>query len=548
MKKIIIACLLTVFVMPSCLDVNPAGRYGDEEIWASIRNLDFNVKSFYSDVLYNINVSELAYPGVLSDGYSDLLKYTRYQDGNFANRLFSVVNYLSEENALSPWDSYYSNIKKLNDFLISVNNGNGDNLDPDELSVRVAEIRFLRAFLYQDLVIRHGGVILRIDETKLDGPEEAQKARSSADECWTFIIQEYEKAAEVLPETWTEYGRLTKGAAWGMLARAALYAGRWDQAITAAKKVEELASKGVYELVSNYASIFTTANNKELIIPVYYSADNGHQFDAAACPSGDQQVLGTVYIGGLVSPTDEFASSYDIKVGGVWQPFSWTDVSKGTITDPWTNRDVRFYQTILYNGASWRGRDLQLYVDGQDGFLQYSESGNEAMRRSVTGYAVRKFLSTTIDYSSVNKSSQYWIEMRYAEIILILSEAYARKNDFAKAYEYLNKIRTRAQLPDLSQRSLWENYLTDLQKERICELGLEGHRFWDLRRWGITDQVLQGARTHGVKITKSGTAYTYERVEADVKDRLFPEKYNIFPIPYTEVRRNTLCIQDAIWR
>jgi len=548
MKKIIIACLLTVFVMPSCLDVNPAGRYGDEEIWASIRNLDFNVKSFYSDVLYNINVSELAYPGVLSDGYSDLLKYTRYQDGNFANRLFSVVNYLSEENALSPWDSYYSNIKKLNDFLISVNNGNGDNLDPDELSVRVAEIRFLRAFLYQDLVIRHGGVILRIDETKLDGPEEAQKARSSADECWTFIIQEYEKAAEVLPETWTEYGRLTKGAAWGMLARAALYAGRWDQAITAAKKVEELASKGVYELVSNYASIFTTANNKELIIPVYYSADNGHQFDASACPSGDQQVLGTVYIGGLVSPTDEFASSYDIKVGGVWQPFSWTDVSKGTITDPWTNRDVRFYQTILYNGASWRGRDLQLYVDGQDGFLQYSESGNEAMRRSVTGYAVRKFLSTTIDYSSVNKSSQFWIEMRYAEIILILSEAYARKNDFAKAYEYLNKIRTRAQLPDLSQRSLWENYLTDLQKERICELGLEGHRFWDLRRWGITDQVLQGARTHGVKITKSGTAYTYERVEADVKDRLFPEKYNIFPIPYTEVRRNTLCIQDAIWR
>jgi hypothetical protein len=548
MKKIIIACLLTIFLLPSCLDVDPSGKYGDDEIWASIRNLDFNVKSFYSDVLYNGNVSELAYPGALSDGYSDLLKYTRYQDGNFANRLFSVVNFLSEENSLSPWDTWYTNIKKLNDFLIAANSGNGDHLDQEELNVRIGEVRFLRAFLYQDLVIRHGGVVLRIDETKLDGPEEAQKARSTEEECWDFIIGEYEKAAELLPETWSEYGRLTKGAAWGMLARAALYAERWDEAIAAAEEVEKLASAGYYELLANYAGIFNTPNNKELILPVYYSADNGHQFDLTACPSGDQQVFGTVFIGGLVSPTDEFAASYDIKVNGIWEAFNWEDVKNGTITNPWANRDPRFYQTILYNGAEWRGRTLELYVDGQDGFLQYSESGNESMRRSVTGYTIRKFLSTTINYSSVNKSSQYWIEMRYAEILLILSEAYARNNNYSKAYEYLNRIRTRAQLPDLSQTSTWNSYLADLQKERICELGLEGHRFWDIRRWGITDEVLAGARTHGVKITKSGTTFTYTQVESDVKDRLFPERYNIFPIPYTEVRRNTLCIQDAAWR
>lgn len=549
MKKIIITCLLALtFTLPSCLDVDPSGQYGDDQVWSSIRNLDYNINGFYYNVLYNGYVSEIASPSNLSDAYGDLLKYTRYQDGNTANRLFSVVNYLNEENSLSPWGTWYTNITKLNDFLVAVNAGSGSHLDQDELKIRVAEVRFLRAFMYQDLVIRHGGVVLRINETELDGPEQALKARSSKSDCWDFVINEYEKAAADLPETWSQYGRVTKGAAWGMMARAALYAERWDDALRAAGEVEKLAKAGYYELLTDYSKIFSEENNKELILPVYYSSDNGHLYDQSACPSGDQTVFGTVFIGGLVSPTDEFASSYDVKVGNDWKAFSWDDVKNGTIANPWANRDPRFYQTILYNGASWRGRTLELYVDGQDGFLQYSESGNEAMRKSVTGYVIRKFLSQDVDYKSVVKSSEYWIEMRYAEILLIMSEAYARKNTFDKAYEYLNMIRNRVQVSDISEKTTWEAYLNDLQKERISELGMEGHRFWDIRRWGISSTALAGARTHGVKITKSGNNFAYERIESDVKDRLFPEKYNVFPIPSTEVRRNTLCVQDEIWR
>ncbi|MDR2384288.1 MAG: RagB/SusD family nutrient uptake outer membrane protein [Tannerella sp.] len=549
MKKIITTCIFAVlFLLPSCLDVDPPGRYGDDQVWESSRNLDFNIKSFYYDVLHHGYVSEISSPSILTDAFGDLLKYTRYQDGNSANRFFSTTNFMSEENTLSPWSDWYTRIKKLNDFLIAVNEGNGNKLDPEELNQRVGEVRFLRAFLYQDLTIRHGGVVLRVNETRLDGPDEAQKARSTKEECWDFIIDEYEKSAGLLPENWSEYGRLTKGAAWGMMARAALYAGRWDKAIEAAGKVEELAADGYYELLEDYGKIFTVPDNKELIIPVYYSLNNGHAFDQTACPSGDQSVFGTIYIGGLVSPTDEFAGSYDIKVNGIWRTFNWDDVKNGSIADPWADRDIRFYHTILHNGAEWRGRELELYVNGADGFLQYSETGNESMRKSVTGYVIRKFLSTDVDYQSVNKSKEYWIEMRYAEILLILSEAHARKGDMSAAYEYLNKIRRRAQLSDLSQKPNWEGYLNDLQKERICELGLEGHRFWDLRRWGIATDVLNGSRTHGIKITKNGNNFSYERVDADEKDRVFPEKYNIFPIPSTEVRRNILCTQDDIWK
>ena len=554
MKKIIISGVFAVSLMlTSCLDVDPPGRYSDDQVWASIRNLDFNVKSFYYDAFYNSYVSEFAAPERVSDGYSDLLKYSYFTYN--ANRLFSTINWLSEDNTLSPWDDWYTCIKRMNDFFVSVNNGDGDKLDPKELDVRIGEVRFLRAFLYQGLVIRHGGVILRTNETALDGPEEALKARSSKEECWDFIIAEYERAAQLLPEEWliptVEYGRVTKGAAYGMLARAALYAGRWDKALQAAAEVEKLAVAGRYQLLANYSSIFTTANpasNKELITTVYYSNNNGHQWDQYACPSGDQTVFGTVYIGGLVSPTDEFASSYDINVGDQWRAFNWDDVKNGVITDPYANRDPRFYATILYNGATWRNRILQFYVNGQDGFFQYVESGANDTRKSVTGYALRKYLSTEVDWKTINRSKEYWVVMRYAEVLLIMSEAYARKGDMAKAYEYLNQIRTRAQMPELQQKPNWEGYLVDLQKERICELGGEGHRFWDLRRWGIATNVLDGSRTHGIKITQNGSSFIYERIESDVSTRMFPEKYNTFPIPSGETRRNTLCVQDDIWK
>ena len=100
-------------------------------------------------------------------------------------------------------------------------------------------------------------------------------------------------------------------------------------------------------------------------------------------------------------------------------------------------------------------------------------------------------------------------------------------------------------LPVLAQKGNWQDYLQDLAKERICELGLEGHRFFDLVRWGIAVETLNNKRLHGVKITRTGDGFSYERVECDTQDRLFPEKYTI---PYAELQNNTLCEQNEIWK
>jgi hypothetical protein len=254
-------------------------------------------------------------------------------------------------------------------------------------------------------------------------------------------------------------------------------------------------------------------------------------------------------IGAAAAPTDEYASSFDINVSGTWQAFNWNNLNTYT-GGPWISRDPRFYSSILYNGASWKGRTLQLYKDGTDGYMDFTTaSSQDNVHKSTTGYLFRKFMKNdvSINFTSI-LSDQYWIEMRYAEIILIRSEAYARLDNFSKAYENLRTIRSRVGLPDLTQQNSWDNYLKDLSKERICELGLEGHRYFDLIRWGIAVQTLNNSRLHGIKIGQSGSNFTYTRVECDTQDRYFPQRYTIFPIPYTEIKNNTLCEQNELWK
>lgn len=539
------------------LDLNPTGWYGEDVAYASLENMDLYVKSFYL-VLYSN--SDIAIGYYMDDGVSDLLKYSWYGDKGAVNRAFYDPNYITvNSNYRSNWSSMYTYIRRFNEYFYDLSNGYADGIDKDDLKIRTAEVRFLRAFAYQELVIRHGGVILRVDEDYVDGPNERAKARSSEAECWDFIISEYEKAQADLPESWSsdETGRLTKGAAAGMRARAALYAGRWDDAIAAC---DEVIGMG-YSLLSGtttdaYNKIYTTVGNSELILPVYYQQGTGgssykqHYFNNYFCAPGDDAALGypNSGVGCMATPSDEYASFFDIKVNGEWQSFDWANL-EAYGNEPFKNRDPRFGSSILYNGASWLGRTLDLTVESEN-YMDFATSGQDNVHKTTTGYVIRKFLSDSksINFTSI-LSGQYWIEMRLAEIYLIRSEAYARNGDYANAYKDLNVIRTRAGMPEKETASTWSDYLDDLNKERVCELGLEGHRYFDLCRWGIAVETLNNTRLHGIRMNKAddGTI-SYERVECDTQDRLFPERMTIFPIPYTEIKNNTLCEQNELWK
>lgn len=539
------------------LDVDPTGYYSENVVYSSLENADLYVKGLYN-VLYDNATLNMSSSCLMDDGATDLLKYSWYGVAAGAmNKFFYQNNYVTQEsNFRSNWSGMYSRIRQLNEYFYDRSKGYGDNLDQAAMNIRTAEVRFLRAFAYQELVLRHGGVILRTDEDYIDGPEERAKARSSEADCWEWILNEYTKAAADLPESWSgdNVGRLTKGAAYGMKARAALYAKKYDVAIEACNEVlnlgYELLDGSTYE---NYYKIFTTTNNKELILPVYFLQGNNakqHSFDNYVCPPGDWKAANITEgsVGAAVTPSDEYASAFDIKVNGTYEKFDWSKLSTYG-NAPFNNREPRFYASILYNGASWKGRTIELYVGGLDNYMDFATSGQDNVHKSTTGYLIRKFVSNdaSINFTSI-LSGQYWIEMRLAEIYLIRSEAYARNNDFSKAYADLKVIRDRVGLPELTQTNNWDSYLEDLEKERICELGMEGHRYFDLIRWGKAVSTLDHSRLHGIKMTKSGSTISYERVECDTQDRLFPEKYTIFPIPYSELKDNVLCEQNDLWK
>lgn len=537
------------------LDIDPSGTYSDKTAYASLDNLDLYVKNFYGVLYANANIY-CSSSCLMDDGATDLIKYSWYNvSAGSMNKFFYQPNFVTEQsNFRSNWSSMYNWISKLNEYLEDLSNGL-IKLDPEQVKIRTAEVRFLRAFAYQELVIRHGGVVLRNSDTAVDGPNERAKARSSESDCWDFIIGEYKKAEADLPDVWEadEAGRLTKGAAWGMIARASLYAERWSDAVTACDEV----LKKNYTLLpgqtaDEYYKIFSTPNNSELIIPVYFQSGismKQHNFNTYFCPPYDGAPYGMGdKVGASATPTDEYASSFDIKVGDKYEAFSWDNLSKYG-NKPFDNREPRFYASILYNDATWLGRKLELYAGGKDGYMDFAITGQDNVHKTTTGYIFRKFLDNSgkVNFTNI-LAGTYWTEMRLAEIYLIRSEAYARQNDFGKAYADLKTIRDRVGLPELTQKGNWDDYLQDLAKERICELGLEGHRYFDLIRWDIAVETLDHKRLHGVKVTKTADGFSYERVECDTQDRLFPEKYTIFPIPYSELQNNTLCEQNEIWK
>ncbi|MDP4240562.1 MAG: RagB/SusD family nutrient uptake outer membrane protein, partial [Bacteroidota bacterium] len=388
-KQLFYLMLACMFTACTKLDLTPTNKYAQNIIWENITNVDSYVRSLYS-TSFSLYAEIKTSGSNTSDGYTDIIKYTLTgADANSHNRIQSGATKIAPNNMgsyLSPWSSTYTYIKNCNEFLINVKKYGGA-LDTAQLKIRIAEVRFIRAFLYHKLAIRHGGVVLRISEDQLDGPPEKNKARSTTSQTWDFVISELERAAKDLPVTWnsSNLGRITKGAAYGMIARSALYAGRWDKAISAVGSVEAIAASGVYNFAS-LADLFTApkANNSELMIYYNYAKpDYVQDWDSQIMPGGDAPGSGA-----NITPTNELVDLYDIKVNGVWQKFDWNNLALYN-NKPYENRDPRFYATVLYNGEAWKGRNIESFVGGKDGFEPFISGQTD--KYTSTGYYTRKF-------------------------------------------------------------------------------------------------------------------------------------------------------------
>lgn len=551
-----------VLVLNSCkIDVVPTDRYTGEVIWTEAKSVDLYINGMYTEFhTFQFGQFPIGFSNA-TDALSDILKYTSISSGN------GTVNILATDasrvSAATPtmnyWQSAYVRIRRLNEFMDGLDKFS--KFDEDQKNKLKAEARFIRGYVYFWLARIHGSVVIL---KSMDDYASKDRQRSSEDEVWNFIAEDFAFAAEHLPPTWpaAQRGKASKGAAFGFLARTWLNAASiaqydnnqfnsdpltgvpnskakeyYQNAVNASQKVIDLANEGLYALASDFAGIFTNKTSKESIFQIDFVAPQlTHQYDLGFVPPGDDKANALVY--GV--PTAELVDAFEMNGGG---KFDWNNAAMRAT--PYLNREKRFYGTILYNGAQWKGRVVNTTPNNvTEGFVAYGSSAEP--KRTVTGYYVRKMLDENNTNLTMNRSSQSWIEMRYAEIILINAEAKLGIGDIEGAKQALNTLRTVREVgntPAATSAELFEA----IKRERMVELAFEGHRYWDLRRWRIAHTVLNERRMTGHVVSPLGNGFTYDVVSADNADRDFTPALYYFPIPETEIQRNIELTQIKGW-
>ena len=547
-KSAIIALMaLGLSSCTSFLDMSPTDKVSDKVMWESTTNAEYHVNYLYS-YIYDVLMGQCV--AGQTEALTDMLKYGSYN--------YNALCYIPSEIAygaattltagyvdsyLGYWGSWYTGISKVNKAIVSLRKY-GQMSDQDKLRLE-AEMKFMRAFLYFDLMKRYKEII--IYDENLDAYAK-DKAVSSEAEGWDLIQADLEYAAENLPERTASKGRLDKGMAWGFMTRAMLYAERWDLVKTAAVEVEKLG----YALEADYQDGYMKpigSGNKEAIIQYQFDRANDvtHSYDFYYTPGGDFSINKETG-GGYGTPTQEMVESYELATGGFpdWTP--WHDVT--TETPPYADLEPRFHASVLYNGAPWKGRKIEPYVGGADGWCQWNLE-REPKGRTTTGYYLRKMVDESHDVIAYSGGVQPLIVLRYAEVLLYKAEACHKTNDPAGANAAVRAIRDRVGLPyeDVTGDDLWKA----IRQERKVELAYEGLWYWDLRRWKVAHKPypegLTGYQQHGLKIEKNNDGtFTYTYVSVDDQDRNFPEKMYRFPMPTGELNNNGAVDQYPEWK
>lgn len=543
-NMILYTSFICLFVITGCkkldnyLDKAESGGTTEEQVFS-----DYLQTQSYLANIYRTGIgagewmpqTTFTYAAASDEGFCP---YPRsYGPLSFNNGTLSQTN-----NPIDMWNGLYQNIRKVNRFLQNIDNVPTKNPNQVEGKPRMkGEAYFLRAWFYAELFKRYGAV--PIVDRVLSIDENLSLPRNSVQEVVNFIVQNCDHASENLPATYlsNDLGRASKGAAMMLKARVLLLAasplhnptndtGKWKLAADAAQDVIDLK---VYSLDNNYKTLFHTRTSPEVIFQSTINhVWNVTSQDWVRHTQPPSQGGGW----GNLQPIQNLVDDYEMKDG---TPFNWNNPTHAAT--PYANRDPRFHMSIIYNDRTWANSIIKTHVASgtADAF------GNNNPASTQTGYYVAKLLdenSTLI--GSYRPGSHFWVFMRYAETLLAYAEA--RNEELAQPdqsiYDAVNLVRGRTgvAMPALPVGLSKDQMRERIRHERRVELAFEAHRFWDVRRWRIGSQVFKDAI--GMRITKSGTAYKYEKVITE--KRTYKPAFDLFPIPQNEMENNNALVQN----
>lgn len=543
MKKIYYlatSLLLIIISSSSCtkkLEKSPLDEFDTRTFWNSEDNAFLALTAVYRGGL-NVNVSG-ANP---SDWWSsqglhflDMASDNAYhgQGENSAYNKLSNGTLTANLGLLSIfWSMSYEKIARCNDFLQNIGRVP---MDEGRKKRMIAEVRFLRACQYFYLSQYFGSVPL---VTKTLTPEEANTVhKTPLPELTDFVRAEFSAAATDLPRFKqippSETGRACKQAVLAFLGRAQLADGLFAEAASTYKTIIDL---GENIIDPDYQSIFLEANEN--------SAENifSVQFIPNVFANAMMQNTAPRAIGGFtfLNPLASLMEAYQFTDG---TPFSYTD-PRYDYNDIGKNRDPRLRYTIYYNRAPFRDG---MYISHPDS----TNSPDQIMKlNSRTGYLLKKYIDESITGNLRTDNGGNIPIIRYAEVLLSYLEAKLEAGDAidrALLDATINKVRGRASvhMPPITETN--PALLRPLlRNERRVELALEGIRYWDLLRWKIAGQVLNGDfYGHPYPVSKTAIRKKSSSTPADPYKRWYvtTRKFRVgidehWPIPQSEVDIN----------
>lgn len=485
----------------------PKAEVADAAFWQTERDFVMAVNGAYREVLDTDQF--------FMEGASDFL-YSK-KDWTVSHPYAMGIQGASSGWSSGIWSRLFRGISRANDVLGQLETTTAD-LSPTARTEIEAQARFLRGYFYHELLWLFGEVPIYRSVPTI---EEARSAsRASRDEVINLVIEDLRAAAAGLPDTWaaSQYGRATSGAALGYLARAALYEASYQQNHAgnasranelfrvAADAAQEVIDSGVYDLHPDYAELFTYAGERsEEIIFDYQHVEGVNGWSAWAWFAPNS-------LGGVVDihPTRAFVDEFRMTDGLTIDDSPLYDEDPPVIENGevlslgmFANRDPRFYASVIYPGAELDGQLFNPYP-GSDTPDEFDRSN---FNNTETGFVMRKYLDVE-DRSERTNSGINIIKMRYADVLLVYAEAKIELGEWndPTVAAAINQLRDRVDMPDVTLTS--QDQARELvRNERAVELGTEGLRLADIRRWKIAEDVMPG-QPEGMDIWEGGQPTT----------------------------------------
>lgn len=532
-KLLILAGFITVGVIVACgkkfLEKPPLGTL-NPEIMATEKGVQGLLIGAYSLVDgegapgdgFASGASNWIYGGVASD---DAYKGSDPTDVADAVPMEKFVS-LTPTNGAIPqkWGVCYAGAQRCNAVLTTLQIATG--ISTSTQTAITAQARFLRAYFHMELKKVFNKIIYADENVN---PQNTNV--TNTEDVWPKIVDDLKFAADNLPETWgAEKGRANKWAAKALLAKAYMFQQKYTDANTLLVDIianGKTAGGEKYGLMDNMYSNFNPAqkNSKESVFAAQTSVKDNSSVDWGGDPNGNYgDILNFPYTGGpggccgFYNPSQDLANAYKTDANGL-PLLDDTWFAKPWVSDP----DAADYAGFLDPRI-----DLTM---GRPG-IPYLDWGNHPGTAWIRNPINNGVLSPKKNvYAASQKDaytdvgSAYWGPtqlvannvniIRYADILLWAAECAAQANDLAKARDYVNMIRNRAANTSgwvyknsdynaatasyATQTTPADNYkiglytsfpskdyaLKAIQFERRLELAMEGHRFFDLVRWGI---------------------------------------------------------------